>query len=131
MTTMTDTSASIPVGASTRLLRPLRAAGAIGPEALAYAVHGLVLFVAVVGATFVADYPGWKMLVYSAGAVVLLWCAAVLADQHTSRASLPSGIAAVWHEMKRHVPVLEASIAPAIPLVLAAISATLPFSVSR
>lgn len=125
MTTTPDNSASISAGASTRLLRPLRAARAIGPEALAYAVHGLVLFVAVVGATFVADYPGWKMLVYSGGAVVLLWSAhvysAVLADQHTPETSLPGGIATVWHEMKRHIPVLEASIAPAIPLVLAAI----------
>lgn len=122
---MTDTPASIRTDASTRLLSPLRTARAIGPEALAYAIHGLVLFVAVVGATFVADYPAWKMLLYSAGAVVLFWCAhvysAVLADQHTPGASIPTGIATVWHEMKRHIPLLEACIAPAIPLVLAAI----------
>ncbi|MCR2783513.1 MULTISPECIES: hypothetical protein [unclassified Microbacterium] len=120
---MTDTPASIRLDASTRLLSPLRAARAIGPEALAYAVHGLVLFVAVVGATFVADYPAWQMLIYSAGAVLLFWCAhvysAVLADQHTPQATVPTGITLVWHEMKRHTPLLEACIAPAVPLILA------------
>ncbi|QEW04314.1 hypothetical protein [Microbacterium lushaniae] len=122
---MTDTPASLSSDASTRLLSPLRAARAIGPEALEYAVHGLVLFVAVVGATFVADYPAWKMLIYSSSAVVLFWCAhvysAVLADQHTPSATVPTGIATVWHEMRRHIPLLEACIAPAIPLVLAVI----------
>lgn len=122
---MTDTAASIPSDASTRLLSPLRRARTIGPEALASAIHGLVLFVAVVGATFVADYPAWRILLYSSGAVVLFWCAhvysAVLADQRTPGASVPTGIATVWHEMKRHIPLLEACIAPAVPLVLAAI----------
>ncbi|SDE36080.1 hypothetical protein [Auraticoccus monumenti] len=110
-------------GSTTRLLSPLRTTRAIAPESLAQAVHGLVLFVAVVGATFVADYPVGKMLLYSVGSVVLFWSAhvysAVLAHQHAAKASLPTGLATVWHEARRALPLLEACIAPVIPLLLA------------
>ncbi|MGP3534163.1 hypothetical protein ACTU3I_05160 [Microbacterium sp. RD1] len=120
---MTDTPVRRPADTVLRVLTPLRAAGAIGPAALAHAVHGLVLFVAIVGATFVADYPVWKMSVSAVAGVVLLYCAhvysAVLAHQHAAEGSLQTGIATVWLEMRRTLPLLEACIVPTIPLLIA------------
>jgi hypothetical protein len=52
--------------------------GRLGHTAITHVVHGLVVFLAVVGATFVADYPGWRILVLSVGSVALFWIARVL-----------------------------------------------------
>jgi hypothetical protein len=108
---------------ATRLVHPLSLARAIGPSAVEHAVHGLVLFVAIVGATFVADYPAWRMLLFSAGAVVLFWVAhvyaAALADEHEPGTSVRAELAGVGREAKRTLPLLEACVAPAIPLILA------------
>lgn len=115
------TTAPTPVPLTTRLLHPLRPAH--GPGAIAHAVHGLVLFLAIVGATFVGDYPAGRMLVFSVGAVVLFWIAhvyaATLARDHGEDLSMRTELLAMWAEAKRALPVLEACIAPAIPLVLA------------
>lgn len=111
------------VPVASRLFRPVLAARAIGPAAVAYAVHGLVLFLAIIGATFVADYPAWEMLLFSVGAVVLFWVAhvyaAALAHQDAADATVRTGLALVAQEAKHALPLLEACIAPAIPLLLA------------
>lgn len=108
---------------TTRLLNPWRPGRALGPDALAHAVHGLVLFLALVGATFVADYPAWKMLLYPVAALALFYgatvYAAVLASQHTADASLPTALATTRHEAGRALPLLEAVTAPLVPLLLA------------
>lgn len=118
---------------TTRLLSPWRTTGAIAPDSLAHAVHGLVLFLAVVGATFVADYPAWKMLVYSVAGLVLFWSATVyagvLAHQHVADAGLSTGLATVRHEARRALPLLEASTAPLVPLLLA-VAGILPLPVA-
>jgi hypothetical protein len=121
----TETNDS-PRGASTtRLLRPFRAAGEISPASLTQAVHGLVLFVAVVGATFIADYPAWRMLLLSAGAVVLFYLAHVYAASLGSRnapnASGSTVLRTVFGEARHSLSLLEACIAPMLPLLLAAI----------
>jgi hypothetical protein len=78
--------------------------GRLGHTATTHVVHGLVVFLAVVGATFVADHPGWRILVLSVGSVALFWIARVLgrkADRGTvspppprpgSLASSPTGL---------------------------------------
>lgn len=119
----TTPHAHTPVPLTTRLLHPLQASRTIAPAAVAYAVHGLVLFLAIVGATFVADYPAWKMLVFSVGAVVLFWIAhvysATLAHDPGENSSVRAELHTVWTEARRALPLLEACIAPAIPLLLA------------
>lgn len=120
--TITDPPGT-PVPLTSRLVHPLRSTRALGPAAVAYAVHGLVLFVAIVGATYVADYPAARMLLFSVGAVVLFWVAHVyaasLAHQHEPDASLRTELAMVGQEARRALPLLEACIAPSVPLLLA------------
>lgn len=115
--------APAPFTITTRWLRPLLSARPLGPSAIAYAVHGLVLFVAIVGATFLSGYPAWRMLLFSLGAVVLFWVAhvysAVLAHDREPRTSLRTELATVVAEARRALPLIEACLAPAVPLVLA------------
>ena len=124
---MTQTRLAAParVASTTRLLRPLRAVRTIGGDALATAVHGLVIFIAIMGATFVADYPAWKMLALSVGGIGLFWSAhvysAVLGHRHTAAAPVSTTLATVSREAARALPLLEACIAPLIPLLMAAI----------
>lgn len=108
---------------ATRSSHPLLLSRSLGPAAVAHAVHGLVLFVAVVGATYVADYPARRMLLFSAGAVVLFGVAHVyavaLAHQHEPDDSRRTELAVVGHEARQALPLLEACVVPAVPLVLA------------
>ncbi|MBB3674729.1 hypothetical protein [Modestobacter versicolor] len=110
---------------ATRVAHPLLRARSLPPAAVAHAVHGLVLFVAVVGATYVADYPARKVLLFSTGAVVLFWVAhvyaAALAHQHEPEDSGRTGPAVVAREARRALPLLEACVVPALPLVPAAL----------
>lgn len=105
------------------LIHPFSAARAIGPIAVAHAVHGLVLFVAIVGATFVADYPAWKMSAISAGSIVLFWIAhvyaAVLAHEQTVDGPVRMELRTIATEARHALPLLQACIAPAVPLALA------------
>lgn len=103
-----------------RLLDPLRAARDVGPEAVVHAVHGLILFLAVVGATFVADEPAWRVAVFPAGAVVLFWTAhvyaATLAHPHAAEATART---TARREARRALPLVEAPLVPGVPLLLA------------
>ena len=110
---------------TSRLVHSVSITRAIGPEAIALAVHGLVLFVAVVGATYVADYPAWKMSLLSGGSIVLFYVAhlyaAVLAHQHTVDASVWTELRTIGGEARRMLPLLQACIAPALPLLAATV----------
>lgn len=118
---------------TTRLLHPLLAARALGPVAVAHAVHGLVLFVAVVGATYLAEYSAMRMLVVSVGSVVLFWVAhvyaATLAHPRTADASVRTEVGTMCQEARRALPLLQACVAPAGPLLLAVVGVlTLPLA---
>jgi len=118
---------------SVRIIHPLRAARAGGAAAMPHAVHGLVLFVAIVGATFVSGYPAGKMLLFSAGAVALFWIthvyAATLGHQQTAEDSPRAAIGTAWREAMGALSMLEVCILPALPLVLAALN-VLPLPVA-
>lgn len=111
------------VALATRVLHPMRSAHAIGGEAVAYAVHGVMVFVAIVGATYVADYPAARMLLLSSGAVVLFWVAhvyaATLAHGRVGTEDLRAELETLRFNARRMLPLLEACVAPALPLVLA------------
>lgn len=124
---MTDTLAQprTRISPTTRLFLPWHAARAGGPPAVAHAVHGLVLFVAIIGATFVSGYPAAKMLLFSVGAVVLFFVAhiyaATLAHQQTAEASVRATLGTARREAIGALPMLEVCILPAVPLILAAL----------
>lgn len=119
------------------LTGPLAWARALGPTAVAHAIHGLVLFVAIAGVTFVSDYPAWRILLFSAGSVVLFWLthvyAASLAHHDTPDAAPGHALEIVAVEARRALPILQASTLAAMPLVVAVtglIPLTVAYSVS-
>jgi hypothetical protein len=92
---------------------------------LAHAVHGLVLFLAVVGATYLSGYPTWRVLVLASGTVVLFWAAHVyahsMAHQNAGDGTWRDELATVRAEARHSLPMLEACIVPTIPLAMAAL----------
>lgn len=116
-----------------RLIGPLAWARALEPTAVVHAIHGLVLFVAITGATFVSDYPGWQILLYSAGSVVLFWVthvyAASLAHHDTPDAAPVHALEIVAGEARRGLPILQACTLAAMPLLLA-ITGLIPLTVA-
>jgi hypothetical protein len=114
------------LSAAVRIIHPLRTAPTGGAAAVPHAVHGLVLFVAIVGATFVSGYPAWKMLLFSAGAVVLFWVthvyATTLGHHQTADAPARAALGTARGEAIGSLPILEVCLLPAVPLILAALN---------
>ena len=121
-----------PLSRLRRRLHPFHLAKARGTEALNGAIHGVVLYLAVLGATYRADYSAAKILLVCVGSVVFFWIthvyAATLARHGTAQGPL-DGLEFAWEEARRSSSIVQAVIAPTLALLLA-IAGLLPTTVA-